>query len=218
MLSVCGTRPYQAPELRDLLPRDRMIDRQPFTKSVDLWALGAVIHELLTTEIPFVVKTVPAMDSLEEDTRSSSAEWDFRTDELCRYCQDFQFSTAALLQHNAGSEEIQLITSLMAPNPADRVSAVEALQNAWFTRMVDSEPGLLGQFEQSMIITESPTGRNPPSTSRPGTDITIRNVYGSGNPRSHRAETPDLDQAVPEVAAPLNPSSGSYTWGSWFWR
>lgn len=41
---ICGTLNYMAPE---------MIQREPYGKSVDWWALGIITYEMLTGETPF---------------------------------------------------------------------------------------------------------------------------------------------------------------------
>ncbi|KAL0630970.1 hypothetical protein Q9L58_010180 [Maublancomyces gigas] len=53
MQTNCGTFFHRAPEQQGLLPK-YLTTRNNYTIAVDLWALGVVAHEVLTTEIPFL--------------------------------------------------------------------------------------------------------------------------------------------------------------------
>lgn len=44
---------YALPEMLGLVPRNGMAN-MTYSNGVDIWALGCIIHEMLTGEIPFV--------------------------------------------------------------------------------------------------------------------------------------------------------------------
>lgn len=46
-----GTPGYVAPELLGLVPRKYM--SKNYSNAIDMWALGCLVHERLTGEIPF---------------------------------------------------------------------------------------------------------------------------------------------------------------------
>jgi serine/threonine protein kinase len=47
--TICGTPLYLAPEL---------INEDNYNESVDVWALGILTYELLTSEIPFKIRSI----------------------------------------------------------------------------------------------------------------------------------------------------------------
>ncbi|KAL0630844.1 hypothetical protein Q9L58_010301, partial [Maublancomyces gigas] len=131
----CGTPSYQAPEQLGLLPRKMMTRNQSYTKAIDLWALGAVIHEILTSKIPFLETYYDDMDSMVstfETLTVSDCTGTIDTEEIYNYCRHFKFPIETLQQSGAVVEAIELVRSLMAANPKDRMSATEALDSRWF--------------------------------------------------------------------------------------
>lgn len=51
---MCGTQGYLAPELLRILPKKFSGgESEQFTYALDIWSLGCLVHELLTSETPF---------------------------------------------------------------------------------------------------------------------------------------------------------------------
>lgn len=98
-----------------------------YTTAIDLWALGIVIHQLLTSEIPFLSTIHHAESTFETET---GPEIDLS--HLYDYCNNTKpFPEENLETHNASREAIDLVKSLMVVNPSNRVSAAEALKSPW---------------------------------------------------------------------------------------
>lgn len=115
---------YKAPEQLGLLPNHMRI-RGGYTTAVDLWALGAVIHQVLTSEIPF-------LDKYFDSTSVADGVPEIDMQRLFAYCNDTEkFPKAALKMSKASQEAISFVKSLMAVNPSIRVSAKDALDSSW---------------------------------------------------------------------------------------
>lgn len=120
-----------------LLPK-HMKSGRSYTNAVDLWALGVVVHELLTSEIIFLdnagrsiysantIDSVPAID----------------IDLLYNYCRDSELFPVSRLQSNGVSEEWQgFLKRLMAVDPTIRLTAADALSKIW---VIEIDTRLLG--------------------------------------------------------------------------
>lgn len=129
--SHVGTLCYQAPEQFGFLAQLRI--GSSYTTGVDIWALGVIVHQILTSEIPFLQKYErldSLISSLEQVGAESSPTINF--DQLYQYCQDSKFPSEVLRKAGASSVEINFIKRLMAVNPKDRDTAAAALESAWF--------------------------------------------------------------------------------------
>lgn len=122
---------YTAPELLGLIPRRS--NRATYCNGVDIWALGCVVHELLTTEIPFL--EVGCIDTM---MTGPDTEWEgdqlpepdmFALKAFCGYTTEFLTDT--LRKSGASEAAIEFVKSLMVPNPTSRAAAKEALQSPW---------------------------------------------------------------------------------------
>lgn len=133
----CGTTPYKAPELQGMLPRSLIVTSRSYTKNVDLWSLGALVHELLTSEIPFLEKAQIEDSGVDQDKQNTASKMCINSDLLYQYCRGEPFPIGALEDHGASPEQIDLIKNLMIPNPMNRVSAVDALKSRWLAGMVE---------------------------------------------------------------------------------
>lgn len=52
--TVGGTPGYVAPELLGLLPANMFNSQWGFSHVLDLWSLGCLVHQRLTSQIPFL--------------------------------------------------------------------------------------------------------------------------------------------------------------------
>lgn len=136
--TACGTSSYQAPEVIGLLPRHMMNTRKnSYSNLVDLWALGAVVHQILTSEIPFqdmyedpddMETSLSSLDM--GSNRTICAAIDMRL--LYGYCQGLKiFPTKSLGNSAVTRNGVHFVKSLMAADPKERVSASEALKSEW---------------------------------------------------------------------------------------
>lgn len=108
--------------------------RNCYSNLVDLWALGVVVHQILTSELPFQDTyddsefDISGVDMGSTSTRSATIDMHL----LFGYCEGVQdFPTKALKQSGVTADAVDFVTSLMAANPKDRVSAPEALRSIW---------------------------------------------------------------------------------------
>lgn len=101
-----------------------------YSKIVDIWALGAVVHKILTSEIPFLDKYEdPEMSGLDSGYATST---DVDIGLLSDYCRKSQpFPTESLLTNKASKDAIDFVTSMMVADPRGRVSAAAALNSGW---------------------------------------------------------------------------------------
>lgn len=100
-----------------------------YSVAVDLWALGVIIHEVLTSEIPFL-DTYQASD-IDLDLTLCAEDMGPQLDSqrLHSYCNGSDTFPAESLQESGVVEEgIDFVKGLMAINPADRRSAKDALK------------------------------------------------------------------------------------------
>lgn len=131
----CGTAWYKAPEQHGILPR-HMRTGDSYTTAVDLWAFGAVIHQLLTLEIPFLESYLDT-DSIA--ITDFIPQLDMKL--LFGYCNGSELFPVERLKANmVGEEGIDFVKSLMAVNPDNRVSAIDASRSPWLTGINHSEP------------------------------------------------------------------------------
>lgn len=126
----CGTPNYRAPELNGLLP-GKFSTGKSFTNFMDMWSLGVIAHEILTSEIPFLQTPVePDSESDAELEESTTTDMDL----LFRYCHGLKkFPTQALQNTSVSYDGIRLVTGLLAANPGSRLSAREALGSSWLS-------------------------------------------------------------------------------------
>lgn len=134
--TAAGTLAYSAPEIYGLLPR-RLKPRNVYTNAVDMWSLGCVVHEILTSERPFLREALLADDddfgtTMQFDTASSEPEADI--DKIIAYCRDLQdFPEDALEKSGVTASERSFVKALLFPDPRLRLSAVNALASPWMT-------------------------------------------------------------------------------------
>lgn len=136
--TAVGTLAYSAPELYDLLPR-QLKPRDVYTNAVDMWSLGCLVHEMLTTERPFlqqVLEDDPESTTL-FDTCTSEPQADI--DMIIEFCRDErEFPGEALENSGASASETSFVKALLLPDPRLRLSAVNGLASAWISGKSES--------------------------------------------------------------------------------
>lgn len=187
----CGTTCYKAPEQQGLLPRHMRSGNQ-YSNAVDLWALGVVIHEVLTSEIPFLDTYLDS--DLDTDFASCMLNPvpQLDGDMLHNYCTGSDpFPVESLRKSGVSDEGVDFVKGLMAPNPADRMTAKNALSCL---------PSIQDFCKATSGVVES---INPPmvaSLSLIGPALLIRQLLGLHNP-----PLPDqINRFAPEDQALLN--------------
>lgn len=131
--TICGTQGYVAPELLKILPlKPKMVELEEFTYALDMWSMGCLVHELLTSQTPF-------RELLQETTASTEIESGFTTvgsevDMGCfyDYCQGrTDFPTEALRSARVAKPGIDFVKRLLVADPEGRATATQALRDPW---------------------------------------------------------------------------------------
>lgn len=128
-----GTRGYLAPEMLGLLPN--MAVRNAYSNAVDIWALGCIVHEVLTKEIPFLEARYfdsgfsgLTLDGEPED--GMMPETDLNA--VKAFCDGTtEFPTERLRRSGVSGTAIEYVKILLVAEPRLRATGKEALQSAW---------------------------------------------------------------------------------------
>lgn len=110
MRTQCGTPGYVAPELLRLLSRTE----KSYTNAVDMWALGCVVHEILTSRIPFLGPTCvlddPCSGLAEAASATSLPQLHVDMNVLYKFCSgEIKFPIENLQQSKASSYAIEFV-------------------------------------------------------------------------------------------------------------
>ncbi|KAL0632584.1 hypothetical protein Q9L58_008515 [Maublancomyces gigas] len=126
-----GSHGYVAPELIGLLPRRYMTYN--YSNAVDMWALGCLVHELLTGQIPFREIEYEADGTTEFDHGSGELivpQTDmFAVKSFCH--GKSEFPTDILRQSLVSETAIEFLKTILVANPESRAAAKGALGSAW---------------------------------------------------------------------------------------
>lgn len=119
----CGTTSYRAPEQLGLLPK-HMKSGRSYTNAVDLWALGVLVHEILTSEVVFLEQAGESNISTSTIDNVPGIDMDL----LYRYCRDPElFPVSALQLNGVNPDWVGFVKRLMAVDPRIRLTAADAL-------------------------------------------------------------------------------------------
>lgn len=125
-----GTEGYAAPELLGLLGMANTV----YSNWIDIWALGCIVHEMLTGEIPFLDCTAQHFDSeFSLETRPID-ELTPQTDTgaMHAFCRgEIPFPTDSMRRSGVSTAAEQCVRSMLVAIPESRVTAQDALQNEW---------------------------------------------------------------------------------------
>lgn len=199
----CGTAIYRSPEQLGILPRQFQAGNS-YTNNIDIWALGVIVHEMLTLRIPFL-DTFANTDSGFTSCLSTVEDM-VDTGLLYGYCHGANpFPCGSLRTHGVPEDGIEFVKNLMAVNPSERLSAPAALASEWLVSKdpmygsAPSEPVLLGlpPFVGSLGLPRlSPPAGTPVSDTADeqggsGELVIIR--YGDSAVIPSSVDLPDLD-------------------------
>lgn len=131
MKTRCGTAIYSSPEQLGILPYKYRLTEHSYTHNIDIWALGVIVHEMLTLEIPFRETYTPPYSDL---TLSVAATGEQTVDmaQLYEYCKGaIVFPCDSLQRASVSADGIDFVKSLMVVDPAGRASAAVSLASRW---------------------------------------------------------------------------------------
>ena len=114
MTALVGTPPYMACELVFL----RHQADGGYTKAVDLWSLGVILYILLSGIHPFQLE-----DEEEMLVNIENAQWGWVGDAW----------------KSMSIEAKDLVSNLLCPDPAKRLTAAQALEHPWFNLNIDDK-------------------------------------------------------------------------------
>lgn len=126
---------YRAPEQLALLPRD-IKTKYSNTFAIDLWALGVVVHEMLTSKLPFMDADADADTDVETpiptNDQAKNAIPKIGKGLVGKYCCGLiPFPSESFEKNGVSETGCNFVKSLMAADPKNRVSAPEALEDKW---------------------------------------------------------------------------------------
>lgn len=102
-----GSQPFMAPEIHGFVGTKRR-----YTNAIDIWALGCMVHRLVTGRVPFPLVAA-----------------------LGKYCAEKSlFPYDALLDSGIKGPCFNFIRELLVTDPSGRPSASEALKNQWIAQ------------------------------------------------------------------------------------
>lgn len=127
--TICGTPGYFAPELLGFLPsKYKTSELEQFTFALDIWSLGCLVHELLTSQTPF--RDAPQAPDDESGFTIAGTEVDMAL--YFKYCQETTtFPTEVLHNSQVDQLGINFVKHLLVVNPHERATVADALQNPW---------------------------------------------------------------------------------------
>lgn len=159
---------------------------------MDMWALGAIVHEMLTLQIPFLDTYID--DDLE---LTSTADVTVDTGLLYGYCHGVNpFPCDSLHSHRVSEEEIEFLKSLMVVNPSERLSAAAALSSAWLIR------------NTSIALPAFSTTGHPAAQDPPSSPETVATSDGEGN-KAEMGSVAEDDHEPLLASGVLHPIDGS---------
>lgn len=119
------------PELLGVLPRD-LRQGNEYTTAVDMWALGFIVHELLTGVTPFLETPVDTVSSGYPTYETGQTTTDMRL--LMQFCDGHAVLPLEMLQAvDAPTPAVGFIRSLVVADPRSRATATQALLDPWIT-------------------------------------------------------------------------------------
>lgn len=131
-----GTEGYYAPEMSNFLRREikGFKGGDEYTTAVDIWALGCLLHEMLTSELPFLRRTTTYYEDSNESgiqVNTIPREQDLKL--LMEFCGGRKEDlTESLERFYLEEPVVELLQCLLVPRPDERISVGNALSSSWF--------------------------------------------------------------------------------------
>lgn len=189
----CGTPIYSSPEQLGMLPHKFRSLGNAYTNSIDIWALGVIVHEMLTLEIPFLDTYASNQPDL---TLSIAPATDQSLDTalLHEYCKGANpFPSDSLRRACVGKDGMDFVKSLMAVDPGERVSAIVALASPWVQTRSVSQPA-----KKTQVPTAASTSRFGKSSRKMEKDKESDRVLDHNSPRNVHDREPAVDRVKKE--------------------
>lgn len=159
------TQGYASPELLGLLPPTDMA----YTNEIDIWALGCIVHEMLTGEIPFLDNPQYFDSQLSLASEPDDAQMP-QTDVIAlkAFCDgSIAFPTDRMRRSGVSDAAEECVKSMLVVIPKFRVTAQDALQSEWLLPDGYLDAGAQPNAEQSrrnhMLVFSRPFLSFPPS-------------------------------------------------------
>ena len=110
-----GTDGFQAPEILGYVDEDK--ESSEYSKAVDIWSLGCVLYYVAAKRVPF-----------SEGDQTNS----YRPKHIRSYCEKRTKLPEELLHDKLSPNGIDILKSLLEPEPSKRMTAEEAQDHSWF--------------------------------------------------------------------------------------
>lgn len=189
-----GTPLYQAPEVMDMLSSIDPRQTSEYDQAVDMWSLGCVVYNLATGTVPFT-----------------------SVGEIYRFCFGMKMLPEAPMDQKIGSFGASFVKKLLQPLPADRMSANDAMSDAWLnghTSTLDYEEIPSPSLGASVVETAETNKNNGDNelmhrNARQGSLHDLPRDDGTASIGSHMASSPKSSTQFAES------TSSNQTKGSW---
>lgn len=124
---------------------------------MDVWAVGAMAHQILTSEVPFLDKYQDMGSTMLVAGQASTIGPAIDTDLLFNFCRGLKpFPSESLQENQVPVEGIDFVRSLMLADPRGRLSAKEALKARWLVEIdspeLDAGTGMPGSGRSSSLV------------------------------------------------------------------
>lgn len=146
-----------------MVPR-RNYRTNDYSNAVDIWALGCLVHELLTSEIPF-------REIEDEDEEDGITEFDLGSQEfvgqqtdsyaLKLFCDGkTKFPTDIMTKQGVSEVAIEFLKAMLLADPGSRADGKAALGYAWLVQ--DEEDGRsINHDDPRVYANQQSTSTNP---------------------------------------------------------
>lgn len=209
-----GSMAYMAPEQMGMLPNEPK--GEVYTTAVDLWSLGCVVHQMLTTEMPFLEAVSDELTSDGMVTGSAAGNTVQSMDPPERQpdyvaLQDFcwgkrEFPDDDLRRSEVGDLAVSFLMTLLVPDPKSRVLAKEALKSNWILQEGDSRD--FGGERATEGIRESAPAMATANPIIINHHNALDEIHKFTQPTSHRQTNSSMPNSTPpssELASLIEP-------------
>lgn len=115
--------------MQGLLPKNLRLGKN-HTIALDMWAVGSILHVMVTLETPFTEDPDDNVSTASCDTTSDIQTTDMV--QFLKFCYgDIEFPTEKLVESKLSREGIDFITKLLVADPRLRMTAAESLNHNW---------------------------------------------------------------------------------------